>query len=101
MTRPHLPSEEAQEQRTRKAPSPGQAWAMVAIVTFAFIVGGLGLVFGPHGYFYLVYVGTGIFVLGILYGWWIAIFEYTEEETIQYSSGRVERIEPGTHAEHG
>lgn len=101
MTTPHLPNPEDQREARRKAPSPRQAWMVTWITTFAFLVGGLGLVFGTHGYFWLLYVGVGIFAFGVLYGWWIAIFEYTEEETIQYSSGMVERVEPSTKPGHG
>lgn len=101
MTTPQLPDAQAQHNRSEAAPSPRQAWSMVFVLILGFVIGGLGLVFGHDGYFYLLYVGTGVFFLGCLYGWSISIFEYTEEETKMYASGMVERVEPETKPGHG
>lgn len=101
MSAPMPPEQRTIEQREKKAPSPAQAWTMVSIIVFGFIVGGLGLVFNGDGWFWVLYLGTGIAFLGFLYGWWIDIFEFTEEETRIYQTGEVERVEPATEPHHG
>ena len=99
MTAPMPPEQRSVEQRERKAPSETQAWTMVTVIVLGFIVGGLGLIF--HGWFWLLYAGIGVVVLGFLYGWWIDIFEMTEEETRTYRTGETERVEPATESHHG
>lgn len=101
MSAPLPPEERTLEQRKSKAPSPGQAWTMVLVIVVGFIVGGLGLIYNYSGYLWLLYLGTGIVAVGFLYGWWINIFEFTEEETRIYESGQTERIEPATDPRHG
>lgn len=49
------------------------SWAVVAVILIGFIIGGLGLVFGPT--WWLFWVGAIIVVVGTAVGWATGIME--------------------------
>ncbi len=87
------------EEKDERAPSRPLAWTFVGIVIVGFAIGGLGLVFWD--YFWLVYAGFGVVVVGGIFGWLINIMEFTEEETRMSEAGGVQRVEPATEPGHG
>lgn len=92
------PESRTVEERSEKAPSAFTAWLFVFIVFAGFAVGGLGIV---YSHYWVLWLGAGIFVLGVVFGRLINIMEYTEEQTRTYESGDVERVEPGSEPQHG
>lgn len=61
-------------------PSAAAVWAVAVTCIVAFAIGGLGVVYKSDGYFWVLWLGCGLFVLAVLAGWAVGIMEYTEEQ---------------------